>query len=98
MLQGDAEKVFSDEEQPDEVPIEEAKLPDIDDLDDDFDDEDTEIDDDFEPFDGFDDFDNDADDIERHLEESERDSFNLLLETATQRIAGWRSRSSFSPF
>ena len=41
MLQGDAgEKVFGDEEQPDEVPIEEAKLPDIDDLDDDFDDED----------------------------------------------------------
>ena len=35
----------------------------------------SEIDDDFEPFDGFDDFDNDADDIERHLEESERDSF-----------------------
>ena len=96
MLQEDAaEKVFGDEEPPDEVPIEEAKLPDLDDLDDDFDDEDNEIDDDFEPFDGFDDFDNDADDIERHLEESERDSFQSVARNSDSKNSGLAKRKLF---
>ena len=96
MLQEDAaEKVFGDEDQPDEVPIEEAKLPDLDGLDDDFDDEDNEIDDDFEPFDGFDDFDNDADDIERHLEESERDSFQSVARNSDSKNSGLAKRKLF---
>ena len=96
MLQGDSgEKAFGDEEQPDEVPIEEAKLPDVDDLDDDFDDEENAIDDDFEPFDGFDDFDNDADDIERHLEESERDSFQSVARNSDSKNSGLAKRKLF---
>ena len=86
---------FGDHDQPDESPIEEAKLPDLDDLPDDFDDSDGEIEDDFEPFDGFDDFENEADDLERHFESTQKDSFHEPSLPTRSRSAGRAKRKLF---